>query len=443
MTVLDNSIAVVGAGYVGLVTAACFASFGYEVYVIEKDQQKLDALKKAKIPIYEPGLSELVEEALEAKRLIFYSSAKELFSNHKPDIAFIAVGTPHNPDGSCNLDYVFQAVDDVVAFLPTESVVVLKSTVPVGTADRVTKAISDKKLSKKISVVNNPEFLKEGTAVADFLRPERVVIGGRDDWALEKIKSLYDPLLNNGRPVFVTDSSTAELSKLGANLMLASRVSMINQISRLASHFHGNIHQIEAILRSDSRIGSKYLFAGLGYGGSCFPKDVKSFIHICESNGVESSLAAAVDAFNDSQKLFFIPHLKKQFPNPSQCTLGILGIAFKPETDDIRESPALTNILELDKLGFKMKVYDPKALPNFKKWLSENSIKNVEVCDSAESALKNTQALLLFTEWQEFQRLALGGLKKIFSGKIVYDGKNILRPKLIKQWGYEYCGVGQ
>lgn len=443
MLSLENSIAVVGAGYVGLVTSACFASFGYDVYVIETDNQKIEALKQAKIPIYEPGLTELVEEALASKRLHFFTSAKELYAQHKPDIVFVAVGTPYNADGSCNLSYVNQAVTDVVPLLSPQSVVVLKSTVPVGTADDIRKLIAKLNRADDVSVVNNPEFLKEGTAVADFLRPERVVIGGSEAWALEKIKALYEPLLNNGRPAFITDSVTAELAKLSANLMLASRVSVINQISRLASHFKGNIHQVESILRSDSRIGSKYLFAGLGYGGSCFPKDVKSFIHICKENGIDASMAASVDTFNESQKLFFIPHLKKTFPKASETTLSILGVAFKPETDDIRESPALANIMELSRLGYKQKIYDPKGLGNLKVWLKANKIENIEICNSTEEALKGTQAMFLFTEWQEFQRLGLGGLKKYFKGKIVYDGKNTFKPAMLRSWGFEYMGVGQ
>jgi UDPglucose 6-dehydrogenase len=440
---LDNSLAVIGAGYVGLVTAACFASFGYDVYVIEKDAKKLASLKQAKIPIYEPGLTEMVEEALSAKRLHFFSSAEELFKAHKPDIVFVAVGTPYNPDGSCNLSFVEQAIKDVLPHLAPESVVVLKSTVPVGTADNLRTMIQGEKKNGDVAVVNNPEFLKEGTAVSDFLRPERVVIGGQDPWALEKIRELYEPLLNNGRPAFVTDSVTAELAKLAANLMLASRVSVINQISRLASHFKGSIHQIESILRSDSRIGSKYLFAGLGYGGSCFPKDVKSFIHICKSHDIDASLAQSVDDFNESQKLFFVPHVKKAFAKASATKLAILGVAFKPETDDIRESPALANVAALAKLGYDLQVYDPKALGNFKSWLEEYKISGVKICHSAEEALRDAQGLMVFTEWQEFQRLGLGGLKKLFKGKAVFDGKNIYKPAIIRSWGYEYLGVGQ
>jgi UDPglucose 6-dehydrogenase len=436
-----EEIAVIGAGYVGLVSGACFASFGFQVSLVEVNPSKIETLKKGEAPIYEPGLEGLLEDALDAGNIRFYSSAKALFSERSPDVVFIAVGTPQNPDGSCNLEYVFQATRDVVEACTKDVVLVLKSTVPVGTARQVKKIIADMNPKYRVAVVNNPEFLKEGSAVADFMRPERVVIGGSDTWAVEKVKALYRSLLHNGSPLLVTDHETAELGKLSANLMLASRVSLINQVSRLAQAYGADVRQIESILRSDSRIGSKYLYAGLGYGGSCFPKDVKDFIHLCKEKGVDASVAKAIDDFNDSQKLFFLPDIQSTLPKGS--TIALMGVAFKPETDDIRESPALALTSELTKLGYRLRAYDPKALGNYSKWLQAEKITGVECVPSLKNLLEGADAAILVTEWQEFQRLALGGLSRLFKGKKLYDGKNVFNAAQVRSWGFEYMGVGR
>ncbi|MBS1985776.1 MAG: UDP-glucose/GDP-mannose dehydrogenase family protein, partial [Bdellovibrionales bacterium] len=314
MSSAESSIGVIGGGYVGLVSGACFAALGFDVTIVEADATKLQALRANRVPIYEPGLTELVEEGVEAGRLHFVSSVKEMFSASQVDVVFIAVGTPQRPDGSCNLDYVRTAALDVARGATREVVLVLKSTVPAGTARALLTTIRAELPNKKIAVVNNPEFLTEGNAVADFMRPARVVIGASESWAGEKVKALYESLLNNGHPLFVTDHETAELSKLASNLMLASRISLINQVSRLSDALGADIRQIESIMRSDPRIGPKYLYAGIGYGGSCFPKDVKSFVNQCEVAGVDASMAKSVDQFNDSQKAFFVPHIQKRFP---------------------------------------------------------------------------------------------------------------------------------
>lgn len=440
---LIDEIAVIGAGYVGLVSGACFASFGFQVSMVEVNPAKIASLKKGEVPIYEPGLDGLLEDSIESGTLKFYSSSKELFAGRTPEVVFIAVGTPENPDGSCNLDYVFAAVRDVVEATSKDVVLVLKSTVPVGTAAQVKKLVADLKPKHRVGVVNNPEFLKEGSAVADFMRPERVVLGGSDTWALDRVKSLYGSLLHNGSPLFVTDHETAELGKLAANLMLASRISLINQVSRLAHAFGADIRQVESILRSDSRIGSKYLYAGLGYGGSCFPKDVKDFIHLCKEKGVDASMAEAIDVFNDSQKLFFIDDIRKSFPNPKNTTIALLGVAFKPETDDIRESPALVLTSELRKLGYSVRAYDPKAIENYAGWLRSENIQGVECVPSAKAALEGAHAAVFVTEWQEFQRLALGSLSRYFKGTKLYDGKNVFMPAQVRAMGFEYMGVGR
>lgn len=438
-----QNIAVIGAGYVGLVSGACFASFGFDVGVVEVDSAKLDSLSKGQVPIYEPGLESILEDAIEEESIHFYSSSEKLFENSSPEIVFIAVGTPDNPDGSCNLDYVFQAVRDVVAASKEDVVLVLKSTVPVGTAQKIKQLIAELKPAHRVAVVNNPEFLKEGSAVADFRRPERVVIGGTEPWALERVKSLYRSLLHNGHALFVTDHETAELGKLSANLALATRVSFINQVSRLSQAFGADVRLVESILRSDSRIGSKYLYAGLGYGGSCFPKDVKDFIHLCKEKGVDSSFAQTVDTFNDSQKLYFIDDLISNFPDAANTRIALMGVAFKPDTDDIRESPALPITRKLVEAGFQVHAYDPKALSNYQSWLSDNGIQGVECVSNVKDALNGADVALLVTEWQEFQRLSLGGLKRLFKGKKFYDGKNVFNPEQVRSWGIEYMGVGR
>ncbi|MEO5668953.1 MAG: UDP-glucose/GDP-mannose dehydrogenase family protein [Bdellovibrionota bacterium] len=438
-----DEIAVIGAGYVGLVSGACFASFGFQVSMVEVNAAKIESLQKGQVPIYEPGLEPLLQDALHLKTIAFFHSSKDLFAQRSPEVVFIAVGTPENPDGSCNLDYVFQAVRDVVGAMKKDVVLVLKSTVPVGTAQRVKALIRELNPSFRVGVVNNPEFLKEGSAVADFMRPERVVLGGSDMWAVDRVKALYHSLLHNGSPLFVTDHETAELGKLSANLMLASRISLINQVSRLAQAYGADVRQVESILRSDSRIGSKYLYAGLGYGGSCFPKDVKDFIHLCKEKGVDASMAQAVDDFNDSQKLFFIDDIRKSFPNAKSTTIALLGVAFKPETDDIRESPALVLTEELRKLGYNVRAYDPKAIQNYQQWMTSKNIQGVECFPSAKTLLEGADVAVLVTEWQEFQRLALGGLVRLFKGKKLYDGKNVFTPSQVRGMGFEYMGVGR
>ncbi len=441
---VSEEIGIIGAGYVGLVASGCFSSFGFNVSVVEVDAKKIQTLKEKKIPFYEPGLAELVEDGLASDCLQFYSSTKELFAASQPDVIFIAVGTPENPDGSCNLSYVEQAVKDVVATASMDTVLVLKSTVPVGTARKMKALIKSLNPKHRIAIVNNPEFLKEGSAVSDFLRPERVVLGGEDEWALDKVKALYQSLLHNGRPLFVTDHETAELGKLSANLMLASRISVINQVSRLADAFGADVRQVESILRSDSRIGSKYLYAGMGYGGSCFPKDVKDFIHLCKEKGVESSVAESIQNFNESQKLFFLADIRKNFPVAKSPVIAILGLAFKPETDDIRESPALALIEALSKDGYSLRILDPKAMDNVRTWIKNKPAeKTTFFAKNLAECLQGADALVLATEWQEYQRLALGGLRRVFKGKKVYDGKNVFRPEQVKDWGFQYMGVGR
>jgi UDPglucose 6-dehydrogenase len=438
----ESTIGVVGAGYVGLVTGACFSALGMRVSIVEINPARISELEAGRIPIYEPGLEEIVKGSRQKGDLKFFSSASKLCQDSKPEIVFIAVGTPERPDGSCNTDYVMQAAKDIATNAVRDTVLVIKSTVPVGTAAKVKSLIKELNPKNKISVVNNPEFLKEGEAVADFMKPERIVVGGTDAWAIEKVRALYNTFLNNGHALFVTDHETAELSKLSANLVLASRVSIINQIAQLSTAVGADIKKVESILRSDTRIGGRYLFAGLGYGGSCFPKDVKNFINLCRSLGVNASMAETIDNFNNFQKDFFVADIRSHF-KPGLDALSLVGLGFKPNTDDIREAPALTLAKSLSEAGYLIKAYDPKAAKSFAEWAKAEKLKGIEMTSSLADCLRGTSAMIVTTEWKEFQDLGHGSLKSLFAGRKVYDGKNIYTPSLIKGMGYLYQGVGR
>jgi UDPglucose 6-dehydrogenase len=434
-----EQLIVVGAGYVGLVAGTCFSSAGFTVGIVEKDAEKLKVLKKGICPFYEPGLSEIMKAGIDSGRLKFYSNMAEAFKDLEASFVFCAVGTPESADGSADMTYVEAALEDTIKLSKNSTYFIIKSTVPVGAGKKLQK-LADSKAAGKLLVVNNPEFLREGTAVSDFLRPERVVLGGNKE-AVDAVGKLYNSFLLNNRPLIKTDSSTAELAKLAANLMLASRITVVNQVARLSAAVGGDIRQIEKVLQTDSRIGSKYLYSGLGYGGSCFPKDIKNFIHVCKQLGIDASVAESVETFNDGQKLFFLADIEKEFPKSSATTISLLGLSFKPETDDIRESPALTLATELTKKGYKIKVYDPKAMDNFKNWARE--LKNIEYSNSVSECLAQSQAMILVTEWQEFQRLNPSKLASIFQGKHVYDGKNVLNSSEYKASGFRYLGIGQ
>lgn len=434
-----DRIIVVGAGYVGLVAASCFANAGFVVGVVEKSEERLNSLREGISPFYEPGLSELLKEGILNKKLTFFSNQKEALEKLSPKYIFCAVGTPESADGSADLTFVEEVLNDTLDYAKEETYFVIKSTVPVGTADLFSTRAHLARPGK-VFVVNNPEFLKEGTAINDFLRPERVVLGG-DSKAVEEVGKLYESFLLNHRPLIKTDSKSAELGKLAANLMLASRISVVNQIARLSSAIGSDMREIEKILQTDSRIGSKYLYAGLGFGGSCFPKDLKSFVSLCQKMDVDPIVAHSIDKFNDDQKLFFVDQIVKDFPNPTATRIALLGLAFKPETDDVRESPALTILSALEKHGFSFNAYDPKATKNFQTAAKKSD--KINYCESLDEALTGAHAVVLVTEWQEFQRMTPSKIAGIFKGKHIYDGKNVLPAKEFVAANYIYRGVGR
>ena len=439
-----EEINVIGSGYVGLVSAACFANMGYRVHVIDKDQSKIDSLLDSKIPFYEPGLKELVNDGIESESLLFYTDYSKLIKSSKAPLTFLCVGTPVKPSGECNLDYVKQAVIDLGRCVGDDHLIVLKSTIPPGTCHEVKELLNKEFPDKKLRFANNPEFLREGAAVNDFLKPERIVIGVSDEYSADLLKSLYSSLVNNGHPLFVCSHETAEISKLASNLMLASRISVINQVANLSEAYEADIKKIQAVMRTDSRIGSRYLYAGIGYGGSCFPKDVAMFRAACQKKSVNGEMADAVNSYNVDQKLLFMSDILKNFEQPEGKTVCLLGTSFKPQTDDIREGPALDITRKLLEKGFKIQSYDPKANANYERWTRENcenADKLLKVCDSKEEAMNGADLLIVCTEWQEFQNISPVKLKKHFKGKYIYDGRNILSPKLLQKEGYRYMGV--
>lgn len=447
MSQIKAPLCIIGAGYVGLVSAACLAHLGNTVIVVDKTLEKISKLKQGLVEIYEPGLSEIVKETTAGERLLFSDNLIRTLRESSPALVFLAVGTPDRPDGTCNTDFLFEAFDEIQKNIVTDTVVIIKSTVPVGTANQLSDRLAQRpKNLPKISIVNNPEFLKEGRAVEDFLRPERIVLGGSDPDALNRVNELYLPLVRNGHSIILTDSVTAELSKLSANLALASRVSLINQISRLSDSYGAQIRDVEKILKTDSRIGGKYLYAGLGFGGSCFPKDIRNFVSLCKNQGVDSQFAQSILDLNESQKEIFIPEILKAFPNSAQTTLSLWGLAFKPDTDDIREAPSLRLVSRLATLGYKLKLYDPKASANFSTWLvnQKDLPKNkIEFCPTAVSCLKDSNGLIIATEWPEFSQSPQVLLKNYFKGTHIFDGRNVYRPKQITELGFVYRGIGQ
>lgn len=432
---MNKNICVIGAGYVGLVTAACLANFGHNVFVVEKDPTKRQSLIAGWLPFYEPGLAELVGDGMEAARLSFFGTVEEATLQAKGcEFFFVCVGTPAGSDGSCDTSMVEAAAHDVALFSRPDAICVLKSTVPVGTA----RLISGQ--NPQLVVVNNPEFLKEGDAIADFVKPERVVLGGSRE-ACERVQKIYGPLVRNDHKFFLVSHETAELSKLASNLALASRVSLINQIGRLSQALGASIRDVSAIMRTDSRIGTRYLFASLGFGGSCFPKDVLSFVRQCELHGVDPAFARSVIHFNESQKLLFIEDILKNVPKKGH--IALLGTAFKPNTDDIRDSPSLAITNTLAHSGYEIKAYDPKSNAHFFNWIMEHKIPNVDCYDVMQSAVEGASAVVIVTEWQEFRGIDLAMLHSLTAENCrLYDGKNIFSRSEAEAAGFIYMGTG-
>jgi UDPglucose 6-dehydrogenase len=431
-------IAVVGTGYVGLVAGTCFAESGNTVTCIDIDQAKVDALNEGKVPIYEPGLEELLHRNKRDSRLTFTTD----YSKGIPDaqVVFIAVGTPPGEDGSADLKYVLAAARSIAEHMNGYAVIVDKSTVPVGTAAKVTATMKDVAMYP-FDVVSNPEFLKEGAAIGDFLKPNRVVIGSDSERAARIMAELYEPFVRTGNPILQMDVASAELTKYAANAMLATRISFMNEIASLCAKVGANIDQVRAGIGSDERIGSRFLFAGVGYGGSCFPKDVKALVSTASSHNLDFKVLRSVEAVNESQKRLLVRQITDEFgADLSGRRFAIWGLAFKPNTDDMREAPALVVIDDLLAAGATIIAHDPEAM----EFCREHHLGDrIEYAPSPMSAVKGADALVLVTEWNEFRRPDFDAIQKDLKQPIIFDGRNVWPKETLVEMGFKYRGVGR
>lgn len=437
------NIAIVGTGYVGLVSGACFAETGATVTCVDVDEKKIEALRRGEIPIYEPGLDELVIKNVKAGRLKFTTSLPDVINDQ--EIIFTAVGTPPDEDGSADLKYVLQVAKTIGEHLNRYLIVVTKSTVPVGTSikihDTITAELNKRGVDVEFDVASNPEFLKEGNAIKDFMSPDRVVIGVDSGRAKKVLTKLYRPfLINNFRVIFM-DIPSAEMTKYAANSMLATRISFMNDIANLCELVGADVDKVRAGIGSDTRIGRKFLYAGCGYGGSCFPKDVKALIKTADDNGYSLEVLKAVERVNENQKKVLINKLVKAFgaePISGKC-IALWGLAFKPETDDMRESTALIVIRELLKAGCVVKVYDPEAMNECRRIVGDK----VTYCDDMYKAAEGADALMLLTEWKEFRLPDWNLVSRILRRKLVLDGRNIYDKDDLVELGFEYYCIGK
>ena len=437
------NIAIVGTGYVGLVSGACFADTGANVTCVDVDEKKVESLKNGEIPIYEPGLEALVIKNVNAGRLKFTSKREDVLNDQQ--IVFSAVGTPPDEDGSADLKYVLQVAKTIGEHLQKYIVVVTKSTVPVGTANKVKDTIQ-RELDKRgvdvpFDIASNPEFLKEGNAIKDFMSPDRVVVGVESDKAKKLLTKLYKPfLINNFRVIFM-DIPSAEMTKYAANSMLATRISFMNDIANLCELVGADVNMVRAGIGSDTRIGRKFLYAGCGYGGSCFPKDVKALIHTADKKGYSMEVLKAVERVNERQKSILFEKLQKSFGDTSLCgkTVALWGLSFKPETDDMRESTALVVIDKLLSHGVHVRAYDPVAMNECRRRLGDQ----VVYCRDMYDAVLNADALLLLTEWKEFRLPSWEVIHKAMNRPLVIDGRNIFDMEELLECGFEYHCIGK
>ncbi len=435
-------ISIVGTGYVGLVTGACFAETGATVTCVDIDEKKIKDLNKGIIPIWEPGLDEIVRRNMDKKRLSFTTTLKE--SLRDAEVVFIAVGTPPGNDGSADLKYVCTVAKEIGKYAERYLVVVTKSTVPVGTSQKIKSIIADTmgELGKNVpfDVASNPEFLKEGSAVEDFLKPDRIVVGTESEQARQVLENLYKPFVLNGHPIIFMDISSSELTKYAANAMLATRISFMNDMANLCELVGANINLVRKGIGSDPRIGSKFLYPGAGYGGSCFPKDVKAIVQTAEENGYSLEVLKAVERVNSRQKQIVFQKLAHHYKGALKGkTIAIWGLSFKPNTDDMREAPSLVVIEKLLDAGASVVAYDPVAMVEAKKYIGGS----IRYADSPYHALDGADALLLLTEWNEFRFLDFDELKKRMNQPVIVDGRNIYDAAQIKENGINYYCIGQ
>ena len=434
-------IAVIGTGYVGLVAGACFADTGNDVICVDVNEAKIAALKRGEIPIYEPGLAEIVERTHREGRLTFSTSLKE--GVQKSEIIFIAVGTPQDEDGSADLTHVLSVARGIGEHMNAPKIIVDKSTVPVGTALKVRKAIEEK-TKFPFDVVSNPEFLKEGAAIDDFMKPDRVVVGVASERAAKAMQELYAPFVRTNNPIIIMDVASAEMTKYAANTMLATRISFMNEMANLCELVGADIDKVRVGMGTDSRIGMSFLFPGIGYGGSCFPKDVQALIRTAKDNGLELKIPMAVEEVNVSQKSVMGKKVAAHFGGTSFLKgkkFAIWGLAFKPKTDDVRDAPALVVIRDLLEAGASVVAYDPEARKTFAEKFGVHH--NLSYAESRDDVLVDADALLILTEWGDFRRPNLKKIKEILVSPVIFDGRNIFDPAKMKEEGFTYYCIGR
>ncbi len=440
------NISMIGTGYVGLVSGTCFAEMGNTVHCIDIDEKKIENLKNGILPIYEPGLEEMVLRNHKDNRLLFTTNYKEAIPSSQ--ICFIAVGTPPGEDGSADVSYVLAAACRIAQEMTNYTIIVDKSTVPVGTSEKVKAAVQaelDKRgVSIDFDVVSNPEFLKEGVAIEDFMRPDRVVIGTESDKARKMMEALYEPFVSNGHPLINMDIKSAEITKYAANAMLATRISFMNEIAKLCEIVGGDVKAVRNGIGSDDRIGMSFLYAGCGYGGSCFPKDVKELASVGKRNGIEMKIAEAVEEVNDEQKLVIVNQVVSKYgENLNGKTFALWGLSFKPQTDDMREAPSITIISELVKRGATVKSYDPEAYDMAKKYLEHIPADAISYEKNQWEALEGSDALILVTEWKQFRQPDFNKIKNTLKEAVIFDGRNQYSITAMKEINIEYYCIGR
>ena len=437
-------IGVIGTGYVGLVTGTCFADSGNDVVCVDIDQDKVDRMKKGEVPIYEPGLNRVFDRAIRENRLSFTTDLEEAFE--QSEIIFLCLPTPPGANGQADLSFVLNVAEelgDLFNKYPGYRVVVNKSTVPVGTSDKVHDRIASKTESD-FDVVSNPEFLREGAAVEDFMKPERVVVGTRSEKAAEMMTALYEPFVRSGNPIIIMDERSSELTKYAANAMLATKITFMNEIANVCEKVGADVDQVRRGIGTDSRIGKRFLFAGIGYGGSCFPKDVQAIHHTAGEFGYDFKILDSVMQVNESQKVSIVEKMKQFYNGKLEgMNVGVWGLSFKPETDDIREAPSLYITEKLAELGVSMKAYDPEAIGTFRQASKTETLSKMEFMHDRDSVIEGIDALVICTEWNEFRRPDMQRFKEVMNEPVIFDGRNLYDLKRAEEAGLTYISVGR
>lgn len=436
------NVGVIGSGYVGLVAGTCFAESGNDVICADVNEEKIAMLKRGEVPIYEPGLDKLIQTNSQAGRLSFTTNVSECIQGS--EVIFIAVGTPQDTDGSADLKYVLQVAAEIGRVMNGPKIIVNKSTVPVGTADLVSQEIA-KHTTLPFDVVSNPEFLKEGSAIDDFMKPDRVVIGTSSVEAAEVMRELYSPFVRTNNPVLVMDVKSAEVTKYAANALLATRITFMNEIANLCESVGADVSQVRKGIGSDSRIGPSFLFPGVGYGGSCFPKDVRALMKTGAVHNTHMSIIEAVDKANNEQKKRIPKKIVAHYGSEESVknkTFAIWGLSFKPKTDDMREAPSMTIINELSSLGAKFKAYDPEAMELAGKMCKSQNLP-VEFCKTNYDALEGADALIIVTEWNEFRRPNFTKMTQLLKSPVIFDGRNLFEPSKMARLGFVYHSIGR